>query len=390
MRTLQASPAACPGAAHVGRARELRGSAVIACLGELGGEHRGLRGVTRDGGAARVVARHDCRAQARHRPAVNRTRRRERAHDQGRAGDRDAFAMQPAGSIACCRSSSRVDPRRRERTAANGRRHREGAMREAGYERMAFDTIVASGPHSAMPHYRAGTRVLTAGDLVVLDFGGVLDGYCCDLTRTVKKVDGTHPRARQRRVYDAVHDMRTRQAGGSGQGPESTRPAGGRRGARGASRPRAGRCLRAWHRTWPRPGRTRRASRRQSPRGPPRRRACARHGLRTATSSLARTCRDSAACESRMTMLVYCDRLQNSSPTCPASCWPSDNNPDELRRDQTNPRDDARARALRVRARARELQAASPEAFGGAVGSRRRPCRTGTPAARRPLPPREP
>jgi Xaa-Pro aminopeptidase len=32
----------------------------------------------------------------------------------------------------------------------------EAAMREAGYERTAFDTIVASGPHSAMPHYRAG------------------------------------------------------------------------------------------------------------------------------------------------------------------------------------------------------------------------------------------
>jgi Xaa-Pro aminopeptidase len=58
-------------------------------------------------------------------------------------------------------------------------------MRAAGYERTAFDTIVASGPNAARPHYRAGDRVLAAGDLVVLDFGGVLDGYCCDLTRTV-------------------------------------------------------------------------------------------------------------------------------------------------------------------------------------------------------------
>src|SRR6185369_11777314 len=79
----------------------------------------------------------------------------------------------------------------------------EMAMREAGYERTAFDTIVASGPHSAMPHYRAGTRVLTSGDLVVLDFGGVLDGYCCDLTRTV----AIGPPSREaRRVYEAVHD----------------------------------------------------------------------------------------------------------------------------------------------------------------------------------------
>src|SRR5207249_2998926 len=79
----------------------------------------------------------------------------------------------------------------------------ETAMRQAGYERMAFDTIVASGPHSAMPHYRAGTRALAAGDLLVLDFGGVLDGYCCDLTRTVS----IGPPSREaRRVYDAVRD----------------------------------------------------------------------------------------------------------------------------------------------------------------------------------------
>jgi len=79
----------------------------------------------------------------------------------------------------------------------------EGAMREAGYERAAFDTIVASGPHSAMPHYRAGTRTLALGDLVVLDFGGVLDGYCCDLTRTV----AIGPPSREaRRVYEAVRD----------------------------------------------------------------------------------------------------------------------------------------------------------------------------------------
>jgi Xaa-Pro aminopeptidase len=61
----------------------------------------------------------------------------------------------------------------------------ETAMRMAGFERMAFDTIVASGPNAALPHYRAGTRILRQGDLVVLDFGGVLDGYCSDLTRTV-------------------------------------------------------------------------------------------------------------------------------------------------------------------------------------------------------------
>jgi len=79
----------------------------------------------------------------------------------------------------------------------------EGAMRDAGYERLAFETIVASGPNGAFPHYRAGDRLLARGDLVVLDFGGVLDGYCCDLTRTVSV--GV-PSEEARRIYDAVRD----------------------------------------------------------------------------------------------------------------------------------------------------------------------------------------
>ena len=53
----------------------------------------------------------------------------------------------------------------------------------AGFSHPAFDTIVASGPNSAHPHARPSDRRLARGDLVVLDFGGVLDGYCVDLTR---------------------------------------------------------------------------------------------------------------------------------------------------------------------------------------------------------------
>ena len=61
----------------------------------------------------------------------------------------------------------------------------EVALREAGFERPAFETIVASGPNGARPHHRAGERRLEGGDLVVVDFGGVLDGYAVDMTRTV-------------------------------------------------------------------------------------------------------------------------------------------------------------------------------------------------------------
>jgi Xaa-Pro aminopeptidase len=58
-------------------------------------------------------------------------------------------------------------------------------MRSAGFERPAFETIVASGPNSALPHARPSERTLSEGDLVVLDFGGVYASYCVDLTRTV-------------------------------------------------------------------------------------------------------------------------------------------------------------------------------------------------------------
>lgn len=58
-------------------------------------------------------------------------------------------------------------------------------LKKRGFERPSFDTIVASGPNAALPHARPGERCLLTGDLVVLDFGGVMNGYCVDLTRTV-------------------------------------------------------------------------------------------------------------------------------------------------------------------------------------------------------------
>jgi Xaa-Pro aminopeptidase len=77
----------------------------------------------------------------------------------------------------------------------------ERRMHEEGFSRPAFETIVASGPNAALPHARPTERKLTEGDLVVLDFGGVYDSYCVDLTRTVCLGDAS-PRVRE--VYDAV------------------------------------------------------------------------------------------------------------------------------------------------------------------------------------------
>jgi Xaa-Pro aminopeptidase len=53
-----------------------------------------------------------------------------------------------------------------------------------GHDRVNF-AIVASGPNGASPHHDAGDRIIERGDIVVCDFGGRLDGYCSDITRTV-------------------------------------------------------------------------------------------------------------------------------------------------------------------------------------------------------------
>ncbi len=58
-------------------------------------------------------------------------------------------------------------------------------MLSHGAEGLAFDTIVATGERGSMPHATPGRHVLTEGELVVMDFGCVYDGYCGDMTRTV-------------------------------------------------------------------------------------------------------------------------------------------------------------------------------------------------------------
>jgi Xaa-Pro aminopeptidase len=80
-------------------------------------------------------------------------------------------------------------------------------IRNGGFSRSAFETIVASGPNGALPHARPGERKLIEGDLVVLDFGGVYASYCVDLTRTVSIGP---PTDRAREVYGAVLEAHDR------------------------------------------------------------------------------------------------------------------------------------------------------------------------------------
>ena len=59
------------------------------------------------------------------------------------------------------------------------------AMRRGGASGPSFETIVAAGPNGAKPHARPSTRPIGPGEMVVIDFGAVVDGYCSDMTRTV-------------------------------------------------------------------------------------------------------------------------------------------------------------------------------------------------------------
>lgn len=75
-----------------------------------------------------------------------------------------------------------------------------GLLRRFGHSQVDF-TIVGSGPNGANPHHEVGERVIQPGDMVVLDFGGLKDGYGSDTTRTVHVGE---PTEEERRVHDIV------------------------------------------------------------------------------------------------------------------------------------------------------------------------------------------
>jgi Xaa-Pro aminopeptidase len=76
----------------------------------------------------------------------------------------------------------------------------DGAMRRRGADDLSFESIVASGPNGAKPHARPGRRRIVEGDLVVLDFGALVDGYHSDMTRTVAVGEPSPTQARMLEV----------------------------------------------------------------------------------------------------------------------------------------------------------------------------------------------
>jgi len=78
----------------------------------------------------------------------------------------------------------------------------EAAFFRAGGQRVAFDTIVASGPNAAVLHFTPTGRVLRDGEALLIDAGAEVDGYACDVTRTYPAGESFSPE--QRALYSVV------------------------------------------------------------------------------------------------------------------------------------------------------------------------------------------
>ncbi|MCM3114793.1 aminopeptidase P family protein [Neobacillus sp. MER 74] len=80
-------------------------------------------------------------------------------------------------------------------------------MRRAGATSSSFDTIVASGHRSALPHGVASDKVIEAGDIVTMDYGCYYNGYVSDITRTVAVGE---PDAKLKEIYEIVLEAQLR------------------------------------------------------------------------------------------------------------------------------------------------------------------------------------
>jgi Xaa-Pro aminopeptidase len=111
-------------------------------------------------------------------------------------------ALRQAAAIADAALADVVDGLVLGRSERHVARELERRMLEGGAEAAAFETIVAAGPNSAIPHHRPTDRRILPGDLLKIDFGARFDGYHSDMTRTF--VVGANPADWQVEIYDLV------------------------------------------------------------------------------------------------------------------------------------------------------------------------------------------
>jgi len=116
--------------------------------------------------------------------------------------DADELAIMAEAALAGCRLFEHIlgviRPGLREIDVAA---ELEYKARQLGAEGMSFETIVASGERSALPHGRATAAILPRKGFLTLDFGIILNGYSSDMTRTVYL---GNPTAKERDTYEAV------------------------------------------------------------------------------------------------------------------------------------------------------------------------------------------
>jgi Xaa-Pro aminopeptidase len=129
--------------------------------------------------------------------------------------DEDELALMGEAALLGCKLFEHVlgiiRPGMAEMEVAAELEHR---ARLLGAEGMSFETIVASGERSALPHGRATSALLPRRGFLTLDFGVILRGYCSDMTRTV--LIGK-PKADERNAYEAV--LEAQAAGVAAVGP---------------------------------------------------------------------------------------------------------------------------------------------------------------------------
>ena len=113
-------------------------------------------------------------------PTVGLVERLREVKDEGEVASIEAAANCASAALADLLPMLHEGPTEAEFAVAL-----DSEMRRRGATGPSFETIVASGPNGAKPHHRPSTRRIGAGELVVLDFGAVVDGYCSDMTRTV-------------------------------------------------------------------------------------------------------------------------------------------------------------------------------------------------------------
>ncbi|MBL8989312.1 MAG: aminopeptidase P family protein [Gemmatimonadetes bacterium] len=120
-------------------------------------------------------------------------------------------AIRDAARLAGEALASVVDFIRPGRTELEVAAELEAALRRRGSEWHPFQSIVAAGPRSALPHARSSERPIGVGEFLVVDFGAQVRGYCSDITRTF--VVGARADQRQRDTYGVVREAQTRARG---------------------------------------------------------------------------------------------------------------------------------------------------------------------------------